>query len=134
MELKEHKGDGIRYRMHLSAPKGGVAQMLRDPDGDWVSHHEFSLLLAEATRLRAEAEAAKAEAERLRTVANYLFLESQNEKRRSNSEAITNEQFKSYTRRLEKAGDDLIVYAFPCENGVVACRHWQNAKRSRPNA
>jgi hypothetical protein len=134
MELKEHTGDGIRYSVHLSAPKGGLAQMVRDPDGNWVHHFEYGSLLAEVTKLRAEAEASKAELVRLRTLANYLFMESQNEKKRSTTEAIANDQFKSYTRRLEKAGDDLVVYAFPCEQGVVSCRHWQNAKRSRPNA
>lgn len=134
MELKEHNGNGIRYSMHLSAPNGGLSQMVRDPDGNWVHYYEYGSLLAEVTKLRADAEASKAELERLRTLANYLFMESQNEKKRSTTEAIVNDQLRSYARRLEKAGDDLIVYAFPCEGGVVACRHWQNAKRTRPNA
>ena len=50
--LGEHKGDGIRYAMHLSAPKGGVAQMLRDPDGGWVSWEDYARLQAEVERLR----------------------------------------------------------------------------------
>ena len=41
MELKEHSGSGIRYSMHLSAPNGGVAQMVRSPDGMWVTHDEY---------------------------------------------------------------------------------------------
>jgi hypothetical protein len=40
-ELAAHEGSGIRYRMHLSAPNGGVAQMVRSPDGDWVEHAEY---------------------------------------------------------------------------------------------
>ena len=52
IELGEHKGDGIRYAMHLSAPKGGSAQMLRDPDGGWVSWEDYSRLKAEVERLR----------------------------------------------------------------------------------
>jgi hypothetical protein len=51
IELGEHKGDGIRYAMHLSAPKGGSAQMLRDPDGGWVSWEDYSRLKAEVERL-----------------------------------------------------------------------------------
>ena len=41
MELNNHKGLGIRFRVHLSAPKGGLVQMLQDPDGEWVSHEEY---------------------------------------------------------------------------------------------
>lgn len=40
--LGKHKGDGIRYAMHLSAPKGGSAQMLRDPSGNWVSWDDYA--------------------------------------------------------------------------------------------
>jgi hypothetical protein len=50
-ELKEHNGNGIRYAIHLSAPKGGSAQMLRDPSGDWVSYEEYSRLKAKVERL-----------------------------------------------------------------------------------
>ena len=52
-ELGSHNGDGIRFRMYLSAPKGGVAQMLRDPAGDWVTYDEYASLKAEVERLRA---------------------------------------------------------------------------------
>ena len=51
IELGEHKGDGIRYAMHLSAPKGGSAQMLRDPDGGWVSWEDYARLKAEVESL-----------------------------------------------------------------------------------
>jgi hypothetical protein len=41
-DLGQHDGDGIRYAMHLSAPKGGSAQMLRDPAGGWVSWEDYA--------------------------------------------------------------------------------------------
>ena len=49
--LGQHDGDGIRYAMHLSAPKGGSAQMLRDPAGGWVSWEDYTRLKAEVERL-----------------------------------------------------------------------------------
>jgi hypothetical protein len=49
--LGQHDGDGIRYAMHLSAPKGGSAQMLRDPAGGWVSWEDYARLKAEVERL-----------------------------------------------------------------------------------
>lgn len=80
--LGEHKGDGIRYAMHLSAPKGGSAQMLRDPDGGWVSWEDYARLKADVERLRAssfvtavpveEYEKLKAEVERLRKAGDDL--------------------------------------------------------------
>jgi hypothetical protein len=51
-ELGSHNGDGIRYALYLSAPKGGVAQMLRDPDGAWVPYEDYTRLKAEVERLR----------------------------------------------------------------------------------
>ena len=51
-KLGSHNGDGIRYSLHLSAPKGGVAQMLRDPEGDWVPYEENARLKAEVERLK----------------------------------------------------------------------------------
>ena len=51
MTLGQHDGDGIRYAMHLSAPKGGSAQMLRDPAGGWVSWGDYARLKADVERL-----------------------------------------------------------------------------------
>jgi uncharacterized small protein (DUF1192 family) len=48
--LGQHDGDGIRYAMHLSAPKGGSAQMLRDPAGGWVSWDDYARLKAEVEK------------------------------------------------------------------------------------
>ncbi len=50
--LGEHRGNGIRFDMHLSAPNGGVAQMLCRPEGQWVSWSEYDKLKAENERLR----------------------------------------------------------------------------------
>jgi hypothetical protein len=51
-ELGSHKGEGNRYVMYLSAPAGGIAQMLRDPDGNWVPHEDYAQLKAEVERLK----------------------------------------------------------------------------------
>jgi len=53
-DLGQHDGDGIRYAMHLSAPKGGSAQMLRDPAGGWVSWEDYARLKTEVERLEKE--------------------------------------------------------------------------------
>ena len=50
--LGEHQGDGIRYEMYLSAPAGGLAQMIRNPAGNWVGYAEYAALQAENQRLR----------------------------------------------------------------------------------
>lgn len=52
--LGEHRGNGIRFDMHLSAPNGGVAQMLCRPEGQWVSWSEYDKLQAEVERLTIE--------------------------------------------------------------------------------
>lgn len=49
--LGEHQGSGIRFDMHLSAPNGGIAQMLCRPDGQWVSWNEYEKLKNENERL-----------------------------------------------------------------------------------
>ena len=45
--LGEHQGSGIRFDMHLSAPNGGVAQMLCRPEGHWVSWSEYQKVKAQ---------------------------------------------------------------------------------------
>jgi hypothetical protein len=52
INLGEHQGDGIRYEMYLSAPAGGLAQMIRNPAGNWVGYAEYAALQAENERMR----------------------------------------------------------------------------------
>jgi hypothetical protein len=52
--LGEHQGDGIRYEMYLSAPAGGLAQMLRNPAGNWVGYADYAALQAENEKLKTE--------------------------------------------------------------------------------
>jgi len=77
--LGQHDGDGIRYDMNLSAPKGGSAQMLRDPAGGWVSWEDYARLKAEVERLQSihsidsiGIEQLKAEVERLTADLNKM--------------------------------------------------------------
>ena len=44
--------DPQRYWMYLSAPAGGIAQMIADDKGDWVNHRDYVKLQAENERLR----------------------------------------------------------------------------------
>ena len=87
-ELKEHNGNGIRYAMYLSAPKGGSAQMLRDPSGDWVSYEEYARL--------------KAEVERLQNNCDYLD-------QKLDEEIDKSAMLCGQVERLRKAGDDLVL-------------------------
>ena len=41
-----------RYWMYLSAPAGGIAQMVADDTGDWVNHRDYVKLQAENERLK----------------------------------------------------------------------------------
>lgn len=52
-QLGSHNGEGNRYYMYLSAPQGGVAQMLRSPDGQWVPYADCARLKDEVERLDA---------------------------------------------------------------------------------
>ena len=54
INLGEHQGDGIRYSMHISAPAGGLGQMIRNPEGNWVGYAEYAALQAEVERLTKE--------------------------------------------------------------------------------
>jgi hypothetical protein len=51
-ELGTHDGAGNRYVMYLSAPQGGVAQMLRNPEGNWVPYEEYAKLEKQIAELR----------------------------------------------------------------------------------
>jgi len=113
--LGQHDGDGIRYAMHLSAPKGGSAQMLRDPAGGWVSYDDYARLKAEVERLKGIILAQSSEFVRNATkheeqplpdgwnsaVAKACDLLAEKEKE--------NARLKAEVERLRKAGDAVSI-------------------------
>lgn len=50
-ELGTHTGSGNRFNMYLSAPNGGVAQMLAHPEGEWVSARDYVVAQDEIARM-----------------------------------------------------------------------------------
>jgi FtsZ-binding cell division protein ZapB len=100
VNLGEHKGDGIRHSMHLSAPKGGLAQMLRDPDGNWVPFADYAALQAENERLKTERD-------------HYQWASINdgiacNERARENQDLENQiDALKAENERLRKAGDEM---------------------------
>jgi hypothetical protein len=95
-DLGQHDGDGIRYAMHLSAPKGGSAQMLRDPSGGWVSWEDYARL--------------KAEVERLTQLNDTLALRYDATNSMLDGCAKTIEEMEAQVERLTKAGDELHAF------------------------
>jgi hypothetical protein len=129
MELKSHDGDGIRYAVHLSAPKGGLAQMIRDPQGSWVAWEDYAKLQACLTDLKAEADKLKAEPDALTA---YLYAAELGKKEIK--------RLKAEVERLTKAGDGLEDWiAWKCESpaGTAepiiadwnAAKEWREAKK-----
>jgi hypothetical protein len=111
--LGEHQGDGIRYEMYLSAPAGGLAQMIRNPEGNWVGYADYAALKAENERMRKKLEALDGD-----IVAFDEYLK----------ELVHNE-------RLRKAGDELARVAIPSyilDTKVKAIEAWNAAKESQP--
>jgi FtsZ-binding cell division protein ZapB len=123
--LGEHQGDGIRYSMHISAPAGGLAQMIRNPEGNWVGYAEYAALQAENERLTKER--------------NHYRWASINDGIACNERARENQDLenqidalKAENERLRKAGDDMDAYLKRLDgttNGVLDCRrNWLAAK------
>ena len=136
--LGEHDGNGIRYSMHLSAPKGGVAQMLRDPEGGWVSWEDYARLEHELKYWKIEAETDHARW--LRTLEDYARLKAEFDKvdhqRRVNlvdagSLFQKNARLKAEVERLTKAGDAM-VKDLDCELGdYPSVDAWNAAKEGK---
>ncbi len=133
MNLGEHKGDGIRHSMHLSAPKGGLAQMLRDPDGQWVPYADYAALAAEKDRLKTERD-------------HYQWASINdgiacNERARENQDLENQiDALKAENERLRKAGDAVIeklAEAYAGEPSDFDHAHvfkgWIEAKGEQPN-
>jgi hypothetical protein len=125
--LGEHQGDGIRYSMHLSAPAGGAAQMLRDPAGNWVGYAEYAALQAEFEKLKTERD-------------HYQWASINdgiacNERARENQD-LENQigELKAENERLRKAGDAMveIVHGTYCVTPPQALIDWNAAKETRP--
>ena len=118
-ELGSHKGNGIRYIMHLSAPNGGVGQMLRHPDGNWVPHENYAHLKGEVGRLRKELEESQENYHLVNELAGKEMTRLQAEVERLNlltaemDKTINISQagcrlLKAEVERLHKAGDELL--------------------------
>ena len=125
MNLGEHSGDGIRHSMHLSAPKGWLAQMLRDPDGQWVPYADYAALQAENERIRKERD-------------KLDFKESCEYKRREEWEKACIEA-RAENERLRKAGDAMELLHLhgprlgnPFISWRKALRDWHAAKEVQP--
>ena len=87
-----------RYWMYLSAPAGGLAQMIADDTGDWVNHRDYVKLQAEHDRLRKIVEREDGE---MVYYKDYAKLQAENE-------------------RLKNAGDAFIgTYLFATAKGLV---------------
>jgi uncharacterized small protein (DUF1192 family) len=126
--LGEHQGDGIRYEMYLSAPAGGLAQMIRNPEGNWVGYADYAALQAEVERLTKERD-------------HYQWASTNdgiacNERARENQH-LENQiaDLQAENERLRKAGDELARVAIPSyilDTKVKAIEGWNAAKESQP--
>jgi hypothetical protein len=126
--LGEHQGDGIRYEMYLSAPAGGLAQMIRNPEGNWVGYADYAALQAEVERLTKERD-------------HYQWASTNdgiacNERARENQELENQiDELKAQNERLRKAGDEMARVAIPSyilDTKVKAIEGWNAAKETQP--
>ena len=149
-ELGSHKGNGIRYIMHLSAPNGGVGQMLRHPDGNWVPHENYAHLKGEVGRLRKELEESQENYHLVNELAGKEMTRLQAEVERLNlltaemDKTINISQagcrlLKAEVERLVKAGDELLhEWSSGDEtngrNFMKGLVIWNAAKEGKPSA
>ena len=135
--LGQHDGDGIRYAMHLSAPKGGTAQMLRDPAGGWVSWEDYARLKAEVERLTSDLQMEKENEDRL--VREWQRANNEVYGLKTQVAALIDDQIrlKAEVERLTKAGDAMasIIKYEPGVNGFDpvpnVVKRWNAAKEGK---
>jgi hypothetical protein len=131
INLGEHQGDGIRYSMHLSAPAGGAAQMLRDPAGNWVGYADYAALQAEVDSIRHTAFSIGLLQDKLRQKCedyHHAMISNQNNVMLLKKSMRENE-------RLRKAGDALAKAAEQSayhKEDYNVIKAWLAAKESQP--
>ena len=128
-ELGSHKGNGIRYIMHLSAPNGGVGQMLRHPDGNWVPHENYAHLKGEVGRLRKELEESQENYHLVNELAGKEMTRLQAEVERLN--LLTAEMDK--TINISQAGCRLLKAEVErlCEAGDELLHEWSSGDETK---
>lgn len=128
--LGEHQGNGIRFDMHLSAPNGGVAQMLCRPDGQWVSWNEYEKLKAEVKRLQHLAN--QSEFYRSQLQKDTCRLENIQMQDAFKHYEAENARLKAENERLRNVGDAMADYLFdapyPCR---IFYHKWKEAKEGK---
>ena len=130
MSLGQHDGDGIRYAMHLSAPKGGTAQMLRDPAGGWVSWEDYARLKAECQARQAENSVLAVECDSLKAEVERVGAENSHLHKGVYSLSLNVGQLKDEVERLTKAGDWMMADLIPYQqfDGFKSVKDWNAAK------
>ena len=129
-DLGQHDGDGIRYAMHLSAPKGGIAQMLRDPAGGWVSWEDYARLKAECQARQAENSVLAVECDSLKAEVERVGAENSHLHKGVYSLSLNVGQLKDEVERLTKAGDWMMADLIPYQqfDGFKSVKDWNAAK------
>jgi hypothetical protein len=133
--LGEHQGDGIRYSMHLSAPAGGAAQMLRDPAGNWVGYAEYAVLQAEVEKLKTERDHYQWASTNDGIACNERARENQHLENQIDELELEIHELLNENERLRKAGDELALVAIPSyilDTKVKAIEGWNAAKKVQP--
>jgi hypothetical protein len=142
-ELGSHKGNGIRYIMHLSAPNGGVGQILRHPDGNWVPHENYAHLKGEVGRLRKELEESQENYHLVNELAGKEMTRLKAELARLRASSFVTAVPVEHYERIIKAGDAVALdYAERIEieagnpaktlmKTVPVLRDWNAAKEGK---
>jgi NAD(P)-dependent dehydrogenase (short-subunit alcohol dehydrogenase family) len=133
--LGEHQGDGIRYEMYLSAPAGGLAQMIRNPEGNWVGYAEYAALKAEVERLTKERDHYQWASTNDGIACNERARENQHLENQIAERETEIHELLDENERLRKAGDELARVAIPSyilDTKVKAIEEWNAAKKVQP--